>query len=253
VIEDVAARRVRCLAACNQRGGRMLTLVDLIEAGTVSLDLAAYLAAALAQGASHLVGANPGGAGKTTVMAALLSFLPPSCVIETVASAAVLRGAADVDPGTVCYLAHEVGAGHYYAYIWGAAARAFFALAGAGHTVATNLHADTLDETRAQLCDENGVDPADLQAVTLKLYLRLHRGRGWQPERRVSLVYESDGTRDRLIWTHSPAEGFRRQASSAVVSAADEAGWRDLLSGLLAAGKRELAPVVAAVFAREGR
>ena len=53
---------------CNQRGGRMLSIVDLIQAGTISRDLAAYALAAIGNGASFLVGAMPGGAGKTTVM-----------------------------------------------------------------------------------------------------------------------------------------------------------------------------------------
>lgn len=249
------ASAIRCRVArieqCNQRGGRTLTLVDLIEAGTVSLDMAAYLAAVVACGHSLLVGANPGGAGKTTVMAALLAFLPPGCAIEAVADRRALVAAAhDHAYGETCYLAHEVGAGSYYAYVWGADARAFFALAGRGHIIATNLHADSLAETRTQLCDENGVAPSDLQAVTLKLYLRLYRGRGWYVDRRVSHVYESDGQRDRLIWTHSAAGGFRREASSAVVSVAAVQVCRAFLAALLEAGTRELAPLVTEVFSR---
>lgn len=229
----------------------MLSLVDLIEAGTVNLDLAAYLAAVVAGGHSLLVGANPGGAGKTTVMAALLAFLPPGCAIEPVADRRVLADAArDHAYGETCYLAHEVGAGSYYAYVWGAEARAFFALAGAGHIIATNLHADTLSETKSQLCGQNGVAPVDLHSVTLKLYLRLYRGRDWQVDRRVSHVYESDGEKDRLVWTHTPDEGFCRVASSRIVSEQDQAAWRAFLASCVAAGTRELAPVVTAAFAR---
>jgi len=203
-----------------------------------------------------LVGANPGGAGKTTVMAALLNFLPDETAILPVTAgaaaatgSALQRAARDTAYGSTCYLAHEIGAGPYYAYVWGAAARAFFALAGRGHIVASNLHADTLAQTRAQLCDENGVDPADLQEVTLKLYLRLDRGTGWRPDRRVSHVYESDGERDTLIWTHtaerdrSGAAGFWRELESAVVSPEDERICRDFLASLPAAGIREMAPV----------
>lgn len=53
---------------CNQRGGRMLSIVDLIEAGTMTRELAAYSLAAIGAGASFMVGALPGGAGKTTVI-----------------------------------------------------------------------------------------------------------------------------------------------------------------------------------------
>ena len=57
------SQHVQALNACNQRGGRMLSLVDLLDAGTVDLPLAAYLAAAMRAGASLLVGANPRGRG----------------------------------------------------------------------------------------------------------------------------------------------------------------------------------------------
>jgi len=66
---------------CNQRGGRMLSFVDLLEANTLSREMAAYFLALISQGNSFMVGANPGGAGKTTVMCALLNFLPPETKI----------------------------------------------------------------------------------------------------------------------------------------------------------------------------
>jgi len=54
----------------------MLSIVDLIDAGTMTRDVAAYSLAAIGNGASFMVGALPGGAGKTTVMGALLNFVP---------------------------------------------------------------------------------------------------------------------------------------------------------------------------------
>ena len=71
----------------------MLSLVDLIEAGTLDLALAAYLAAAMRSGASLLVGARPGGAGKTAVMCALLNFLPNQTSIRAVDSWSALDDA----------------------------------------------------------------------------------------------------------------------------------------------------------------
>jgi type IV secretory pathway ATPase VirB11/archaellum biosynthesis ATPase len=199
--EAVIRAHVYAINACNQRGGRMLSLVDLIEAGTVDLSLAAYLAVAMRAGASLLVGARPGGAGKTAVMCALLNFLPDRTTIRAVDSRAVLaEGGRDAHPGNTCYLAHEISNAHYYAYVWGSEARAFFRLAAQGYIVASNLHADTLEETRDQLCRENGVARAHLDAVTLKLYLRVERTGGWAMRRRVSSVYQSDGTGDRLLW-----------------------------------------------------
>ncbi len=205
---------IQAINACNQRGGRMLSLLDLIDAGSIDLPMAAYLAAAMRTGASLLVGANPGGAGKTAVMGALLNFLPDDTIICPVTHRGVLPGLQGSEqPGDVCYLAHEIGAGSYYAYIWGADARAFFAAAAQGYTIASNLHADTLAETRGQLCEQNEVPPAHLDAVDLKLYLGVERTRGWRVQRWVRHVYENDGTGDRLLWTQE-ARGASAQPVS---------------------------------------
>ncbi len=189
---------------CNQRGGRMLSLVDLIEAGSVSRPLAAYLAAGMRAGASLLVGANPGGAGKTAVMCALLNFVPDATALVPIAGQGVLAQAMrDPSPGRTCYVAHEIGAGRYFAYLWGGQARAFFGLAANGHSIAGNLHADTLDETYDQLVGRNGVERAHVQAVTLKVYLRMGRGQGGLMQRWVHRVYESVAGEDQLIWEGS--------------------------------------------------
>jgi hypothetical protein len=241
---------VREIDRCNQRGGRMLSLVDLLDAGSVDLPLAAYLAAAMRAGASLLVGARPGGAGKTAVMCALLNFLPDRTAIQPVADRAILeRGLGDRGFGETCYLAHEIGAGSWYAYVWGQQARAFFQLAHNGHIVASNLHADTLEQTRAQLCDENGVPRAHLDAVTLKVYLAVARGPGGRVRRWVRRVYESDGAQDRLLVERMPDGAFRQVAESRLVSPKEEAHYAALLSALWEEGQRTIREVRQALLA----
>ena len=214
----------------------MLSLVDLIEAGTVDQALAAYLAGAVRSGASFLVGARPGGAGKTAVQCALLNFLPDQTVIRPVDSPSVLTEAERGGrPGDCCYLAHEIGSGPYYAYIWGPVAQAFFRLAANGHTVASNLHADTLDELIDQLCVENSVEKAHLDAVGLKLFLRVEGGPGFSVRRIVSHVYENDGTGDRLLWTCDGKGRFTRHepARSAIVTPDEESKYAEILAALV--------------------
>jgi hypothetical protein len=226
---------VRAINDCNQRDGRMLSLVDLIDAGTVDLPLAAYLAAAMRSGASLLVGAQPGGAGKTTVMCALLNFLPDQTAIRAVDSPAVLAGAQrDNHPGHTCYLAHEINNAPYYAYIWNQEARTFFALGAQGHIIASNLHADTPQETQDLVCGQYGVDQTHLDVVALKVYLRLERTGMWSAQRRVSHVYENDGKQDRLLWT-SQGGMFTRQdpGDSALVSPEQEKEYAGFLTTLI--------------------
>jgi hypothetical protein len=221
----------------------MLSLVDLIEAGTVDLPLAAYLAAAMRSGASLLVGARPGGAGKTAVMCALLNFLPNHTVIRAVDSRMVLtQGQQDDKPGRTCYLAHEISSASYYAYVWGNEARTLFGLASDGHIIASNLHADTLEETHDQLCRENDVARAHLDAVTIKVFLQVKRTIGWSMRRRVSCVYESDGREDRMLWAGKKGGAFARHNSreSVVVARELEEEYAQFLMDLLRTGVRHI-------------
>jgi hypothetical protein len=223
----------------------MLSLVDLIGAETVDRPLAAYLAAAMRSGASLLVGARPGGAGKTTVMAALLNFLPHQTRIQAVDDRTVL-GEAEQDEacGRTCYLAHEISpATYYYAYIWGQEARCFFSLAPQGHTIACNLHADTLQETQEQLCRENGVAEPHLQAVTLKLYLGIARSGRRGLRRWLNRVYESDGSQDRLLWQNEDGSSFVRRQESRLISTDQEERYGDFLEGLISRKVRHIEEV----------
>lgn len=223
---------VAALNACNQRGGRMLSLIDLLDDGSIDLPLAGYLAAAMRGGASLLVGANPGGAGKTTVMCALLNFLPDDVALQAVDDRAVLSQAAQKPSGEVCYVAHEISpATYYYAYVWGRDAQAFFRLAADGHLIASNLHADTLDETRDQLCRQNDVDPAHLAAVRLKIYLGTE-GHRFSMRRWVDRVYEHDGEHDRLLWEEQRPGDFVQHAKSAHLAQEAVARYTDFVADL---------------------
>lgn len=176
----------------NQRGGQTLSIVDLIQAGTLDADVAGFLLYTVAHGASFLTAARPGNAGKSTVLANLLGFLPPGTRI--VAPDSLPNPAEpDDDPGRICVLAHEIGSGPYYGYIWGAQVHAFLALARSGYTIASCMHADTLDElTRVLAGPPLGVPPAHLAGLDLILFMRL-QGAGWTPTRRIGLVCEASG------------------------------------------------------------
>jgi hypothetical protein len=235
---------VRAINDCNQRGGRMLSLVDLIEARTVDLPLASYLAATMRHGASLLVGANPGGAGKTAVMCALLNFLPNDTMIRPVSSPAVLASVQDsTRRGQVCYLAHEIGAGSYYAYVWGREARAFLQMPQQGHSIASNLHADTLQETYEQLCDEVGARRADVGHIELKVYLGVKRTGGWSMQRWVNRVYEARRGTDHLLWQGNASGVFRRHSASAIVDSSAEQTYAGFLQEMIDSSTRRFEAV----------
>ena len=173
----------------------MLSIVDLIKAGTVNRELAAYSLAAIGAGASFMIGALPGGAGKTTVMGALLNFVPRDAHLIAADSEAVIEKGLSDQTQRRCYICHEIGPGPYYAYLWGRPLRKYFDLPAAGHMIATNLHADTFGQARRQVCDENGVAPAAFRRMNLLFFLAVERRREGLA-RRIASVWESDGKGD---------------------------------------------------------
>jgi len=186
------ARHCAEIDRCNQRGGRMLSVPDLLEAGTLDLDLAAFLMARITRGASFLVGARPGGAGKTTVMCALLNLIPAEVAIVAATPEAVKAAAHEAAAPRRCYVCHEIGSGPYFAYLWGRDLRAYGSLLGNGHILAANLHADDMDEAFHQICTQNGVPRAHFNGFNLLVFLRVAGGYR-SASRRVEKVYASDG------------------------------------------------------------
>lgn len=191
---DVEAHNHRQIDRLSQRGGRTLSIVDLIRAGTISVEMSAYAFRAMQQGASLLAGARPGGAGKTTLMAALLSFLPPGVPIFTVDHSGVIDDGLVRDPHEPsCYLAHEIGSGHWYGYIWGRDVARFLSLIEGGRRIASCLHADTLDELADIICSPPLEGTRDqLGRVGLVLFMDFSARMGGY-RRRVATFHEADG------------------------------------------------------------
>ena len=167
----------------------MLSVFDLLAAKTLDLDLAAYLMARISRGASFMVGSVPGGAGKTTVMCALLNFVPVDVPLIAATPQEVYQ--ASISP-RACYICHEIGSGSYFAYLWSDALRAYCRLSENGHMLATNLHADDLEEARDQVCGDNDVRQEYFNRFELLIFLRIE-GTYPKTRRRIEKVYSSDG------------------------------------------------------------
>jgi energy-coupling factor transporter ATP-binding protein EcfA2 len=98
-----------------------LGMLDLIDAGTVDLSVAALLWELVARRSSIVVIAGPSGAGKTTLLTALTDFLPPEELLLPV------RGVFDplsflevptIDPDETTVMVNEISP-HLPVYLWG--------------------------------------------------------------------------------------------------------------------------------------
>lgn len=227
---------------CNQRGGRMLSIVDLLRAGTISEDLAAYSLAAIGSGASFMLGALPGGAGKTTVMGALLNFVPADVALAVADGPEAIRTGMTPAGKRIrrCYICHEVGPGPCYAYLWGDAIGAFFELPQAGHMLATNLHADTFDQAAEQLLKDNSLPEGAFRRMNLIYFLSVT---GRSPvKRQVVEVWESDGQ-----GPHQRVFGEGVLAKSVLVHRAQLARARRGIEAINSCGSKDISGVRRAV------
>jgi len=170
----------------------MLSIVDLLEAKTLTPELAGYLLAAIGSGAGFMTGANPGGAGKTTIMCALLNFIPANLDLKTADTVATIAdGIAHPSP-RVCWICHEIRDSGIFSYLWNGPLRAYFELGRAGHQLATNLHADTFEEAHEQVCGgDNQVPESDFRLMNLAIFIETGGGKHV-----IGKVWESDGKTD---------------------------------------------------------
>ena len=140
------------------------SIVELIRAGTLDAELAAQLWLLIEARVPIVVAAGPQGVGKTTLLGALLAFVPPSirssswpvrprrspgCRRRRSSAGRASRDRPQhgdpVRPERTILLAHELS-NHLPAYTWGEAARVAVRAASIGYGLAATIHADSLDD-----------------------------------------------------------------------------------------------------------
>jgi hypothetical protein len=162
--------------------------VELIRAGTLDAELAATLWLMIEGRVPLIVGARDRSVGKSTLLNALLDFLPQGMQVrelegametfdwlpqapelgwrrhhQTTASLSAATGLAEgprlpIRPDNTVLLIHELS-DHLPAYTWGVEARIAIRAATIGYGLAATIHADSLDEVFEDL----GRPPVALQ------------------------------------------------------------------------------------------
>ncbi len=228
-MHDAIAKHCDELNRCNQRGGRMLSVFDLLAAQTLDLDLAAYLMARISTGSSFMVGSVPGGAGKTTVMCALLNFVPVDVPLIAATPEAVYEAVNSKASSRACYICHEIGSGYYFAYLWADQLRAYCGLSDQGHILATNLHADNLEQAREQVCNTNGVSSEHFNKFELLIFLGIE-SRYLKAKRWIEEVYSGNGSSGHELIFHPNDKNLEENAKNHLADPEYVNACRDFLS-----------------------
>ncbi len=140
------------------------SIVALIADGTLDAELGAELWLLLEARVPVIVAADPQHVGKTTLLTALLAFLPPDArLVELAGESETFDwlpqatelgwpgvghptvGGPPVRPETTVLLAHELS-DHTPAYTWGESARIAVRAASIGYGLAATIHGDSLDD-----------------------------------------------------------------------------------------------------------
>lgn len=218
-LRNLEARNLREIENLSQRG-QTLSIIDLIRDNTLNTEMAAFLFYAMSHKVSFLTAARPGNAGKTTLMACMLMYLPPDLEIITVDREVISSTLKeDNDTTHTCFLCHEIGSGPWYGYLWGSDIGRYFKFIGENRSIASCIHADTLDDMREVLIsDELSVTEEDFNRLDLILFMHLDK-QGREYRRRISALCEvtglssSESHRPLYIWNPRD-DAFIKQGSS---------------------------------------
>lgn len=153
-----------------------MSIVEMIAAGTLDRRSAALLWLLLESRRSIVLASEPPMSGKTTLLSALVSFLPQDTRLVFVRGLAeTFDYAREADPATSYLLVNELSS-HLPVYLWGPKATRLFRTLRAGFGVGTTMHADDVEGVLAQLRDEISLTADDLGRIDVVGIMRTLRG-----------------------------------------------------------------------------
>ena len=171
-------------------GDDTLSLVRLIENGTLDLQLAALLWLTLVNRGSIIVAASPRLAGKTTLLTALTDLMPHR--FETVYTHGVAEEFDFLErtaPDRTLIVVNEIS-DHLPIYLWGSHVGRVLEALERGYTLAATMHADTPEEVLEVLLHPAlGTTTTTVGNVTLIVTLLPAGLGGLEPVRRVRAAH----------------------------------------------------------------
>jgi hypothetical protein len=167
-----------------------LSILDVVNSGVIDFKLAGLLWLLMEHRASVLVAAGPIWAGKTTILHALLDFLPPGIQrIHLHGYAEDFKFSNNYRPENT-YLVSEEISNHQYEYLWGYQVVKAFELLAKGYALGSTIHARNVREVAYVLHGILNVPLPLIARLGAVVTLQVTRGRSHydEPVRRVDTV-----------------------------------------------------------------
>ena len=154
-----------------------LSITQILELGTMPPELAALFWLSLERGASLILAAEPPSSGKTTILTALFTFLPPDTRAYFTRGWGETFDLPPLNDGAATYVLVNEISDHLPVYSWGPYVMRVFELLAEGYSLGSTMHADTVEEAIAQLEEDVGVPRRHLSRLTFIATVRLiHAG-----------------------------------------------------------------------------
>jgi hypothetical protein len=146
-----------------------MSAVELIGTPAIDARLMATLWAVVERRRGVMLSSEAPQAGKTTLLSALVDFLPDDTTGIFVRGWWEEYDWLDEIPAGTGYLLINEMSDHLPIYVWGRAARGALMLAGKGWGIGATMHADSLPEALAALRTHLGATDTDLAGLTVYL------------------------------------------------------------------------------------
>jgi hypothetical protein len=177
-----------------------LSILDVVGSGAIDFKLTGLLWLFMEHRASVLVAAGPAFAGKTTILHAMLDFLPPDIQQVTLGGYGDDFKFLGSGKPEKTYLVTEEISNHSYEYIWGHQVVRAFELMPKGYALGGTVHARNLREV-AYVLHALGVPASLIARLDVVITLQVTRGRYYddEPVRRVDMVSTLSLDREGLV------------------------------------------------------
>lgn len=188
-----------------------LSVLELVNTGTLDLHLAGLLWLMMEQRSSVIVSAGPNFAGKTTVLNMLLDFLLPAVrQVHLRGNYEDFKFTEGARPSETYMVAEEFNT--YFNYVWGDVARKAFQLLTQGYGLGGTIHARTPQEVVYILHRYLGLPLPVVSHLDAIINLRVTWGKtyGFEPLRQIEsvslLIPEDDSITLEILAIRPPEE-----------------------------------------------